>query len=201
MNNTQLNIGDAVPNITIETYDPTKSDFSDISIESIGKKKKWTVLFFYPGDFTFVCPTELADLATIHKELKELGVEVISMSTDSKFSHLGWTQAEHLLKGVKFLMGADPTGKISRLFGVYDEASGMALRGTFIISPEGKLVASEINFFNVGRNADELLRKMKANVYLADHPAEACPAKWEEGDKTLKPSAKLVGKVYEALNK
>lgn len=199
MNTTQLNIGDVVPDLTIEAFDPTKTDFTEVTLESIKKKKKWTVLFFYPGDFTFVCPTELADLAKIHKELKDLGVEVISMSTDSKYAHLGWSQAEHLLKNVKYLMGSDPTGKISRLFGVYDEQSGMALRGTFMINPEGKLVGSEINYFNVGRDADELLRKMKANVYVAEHPDEVCPAKWEEGDKTLKPSAKLVGKVYEAL--
>jgi NADH-dependent peroxiredoxin subunit C len=199
MDNNKLMIGNTVPDFTIETYDTVKKDFSEITLESIKKKKKWTVLFFYPADFTFVCPTELADLADVHKELKELGVEVISMSTDTKFTHLGWTQAEMLLKNVKFLMGADPTGKISRLFGVYDENSGLALRGTFIISPDGVLVSSEINYYNVGRNADELLRKMKANVYLADHPNEACPAKWEEGEKTLKPGAKLVGKVYEAL--
>ena len=199
MNATQLNIGDVVPDFTIETFDPTKTDFADVTLESIKKKKKWTVLFFYPGDFTFVCPTELADLAKVHRELKDLGAEVISISTDSKYAHLGWSQAERLLKNVKYLMGSDPTGKISRLFGVYDEQSGMALRGTFMINPDGKLVGSEINYFNVGRDTDELLRKMKANVYVAEHPNEVCPAKWEEGDKTLKPSAKLVGKVYEAL--
>jgi NADH-dependent peroxiredoxin subunit C len=199
MENIRLTIGDNVPDFTIETYDPNKNDFSEVTFESIKKKKKWTVLFFYPADFTFVCPTELADLATVHKELKDIGVEVISMSTDTKFTHLGWCQAEMLMKKVKYQMGSDPTGKISRLFGVYDEQTGLAFRGSFIISPEGKLVGSEINFYNVGRNADELLRKMKANVYLADHPNEACPAKWEEGDKTLKPGAKLVGKVYEAL--
>ncbi|MBI5475590.1 MAG: redoxin domain-containing protein [Ignavibacteriales bacterium] len=198
---TKLGIGDSVPDFTIETFDPLENDFSEISLDSLKKKKKWTVLFFYPADFTFVCPTELADLAGVHKELSDLGVEVISMSTDTKFTHLGWKQAEMLLKHVKYQMGADPTGKISRMFGVYDEASGLALRGTFIISPEGKLVGSEINYYNCGRNADELLRKIKANVYLAKHPNEACPAKWEVGDKTLKPGAKLVGKVYEALKK
>jgi alkyl hydroperoxide reductase subunit AhpC len=109
-----------------------------------------------------------------------------------------WHQAELLLKNVKFPMGADPTGKLSRMFGVYDEPSGMALRGTFIITPDGKLIGSEINYFNVGRDAGELLRKMTANVYLAAHPNEVCPARWQEGDKTLTPSAKLVGKVYEA---
>ncbi len=96
-------------------------------------------------------------------------------------------------------MGADPTGRLSKLFGVYDENSGLALRGTFIISPEGKLLASEVNFYNVGRNADELLRKIQANKYLGTYGAEACPARWKPGEKTLKPSAKMVGKVYEAL--
>ncbi len=199
METTQLNIGNSVPNFIIETFDPVKNDFTEISLESIKKKKKWTVLFFYPGDFTFVCPTELADLGTVHNELKEHGVEIISVSTDTKYTHLGWNQAEMLLKNVKYQMGSDPTGKISRLFGVYDEQTGMAFRGTFIISPDGILIGSEINYYNVGRNADELLRKIKANVYLCSHPNEACPAKWEEGDKTLKPGARLVGKVYQAL--
>lgn len=199
METTQLNIGDAMPPLTIETFDPNANDFGEISLDAIKKKKKWAVLFFYPGDFTFVCPTELADLASVHDDLKKLGVEVISMSTDTKFSHMGWTQAEQLLKNIKFPMGSDPTGKIAKMFGIYDEQSGMALRGTFIINPKGNLIGSEINYFNVGRDANELLRKMKAYVYLIDHPNEACPAKWEQGDKTLTPSAKLVGKVYEAL--
>ena len=195
----KLKIGDSVPNFLLETYDPTKNDFGEISLESIKKRKRWTILFFYPADFTFVCPTELADLANVHKDLKDLGVEVISVSTDTKYTHLGWMQAELLLKNIRYQMGADPTGKVSRMFGVYDEQSGLALRGTFIINPDGILIGSEINYYNVGRNAEELLRKMKANVYLSAHPNEACPAKWEEGDKTLKPGAKLVGKVYQAV--
>jgi len=199
MNDTRLSIGDLVPDFKIEAYDPSKNDFTEIQLEAIKKKKKWTVLFFYPADFTFVCPTELDDLASKHDTLKKLGVEVVSVSTDTKFTHLGWHQAEMLLKNVRFLMGADPTGKISRMFGVYDEQGGIAFRGTFIINPKGVLVGSEINYFNVGRDANELLRKMKANVYLEDHPDEACPAKWDVGEITLKPSAKLVGKVYEAM--
>jgi NADH-dependent peroxiredoxin subunit C len=199
MEMTRLNIGDTVPNFTLETYDPGKNDFGEMNLDAIKKKRKWTVLFFYPADFTFVCPTELADLATIYKELKEMGAEVISVSTDTKFTHLGWMQVETILKNVKFPMGSDTTGKIARMFGVYDEQSGLAFRGTFIISPDGMLVGSEVNYFNNGRNAQELLRKMKANVYLAAHPNEACPAKWEEGDKTLKPGAKIVGKIQEAL--
>lgn len=128
-----------------------------------------------------------------------MGAEVITVSTDTKFVQLAWQREEKMLKDVKYPMGADPTGKVSRMFGVYDEATGLALRGTFIISPEGKLLNSEVNFYNMGRNIDELMRKFKANLHLSKHTDEGCPSKWkEEGDKTLKPSVKMVGKVYEA---
>lgn len=122
------------------------------------------------------------------------------MSTDTKFVHLAWQREEKLLEKVKYSMGADPTGKISRLFGVYDEGTGLALRGAFIISPEGKLTNSEVNFYNLGRNVEEILRKVNANIHLSQHSDEACPAQWKkEGDKTLKPSEKMVGRVAEAL--
>jgi peroxiredoxin (alkyl hydroperoxide reductase subunit C) len=127
------------------------------------------------------------------------GAEVISVSTDTKFVHLAWHREEKLMKNVTYPMGADPTGKVSRLFGVYDEGTGLALRGTFIINPEGKLVASEVNFYNVGRSANELVRKVKASVHCAAHPDEACPANWSQGGKTLKPGAGLVGRVAEAM--
>lgn len=192
-------IGREVPNFEMEIYDPAEREFGKISLAELRKQKRWTILVFYPADFTFVCPTELADLAEKYEALTKLGAEVISVSTDTKFSHLAWKDAEKLLAGVTYRMGADTTGAVSKLFGVYDPASGLALRGTFIINPAGVLVSSEINFYNVGRNADELLRKIQANVYLAKHPDEACPAKWQQGAKTLKPSEALVGKVYEAL--
>jgi peroxiredoxin (alkyl hydroperoxide reductase subunit C) len=129
-----------------------------------------------------------------------LKAEVVTISTDTQFVHLAWKKAEKSLEEVKFPMAADPTGNVSRLFGVYDEATGLALRGTFIINPEGTILNSEVNFYNMGRNIDELMRKFKANLHLAKHTNEGCPAKWKDkGDKTLKPSAKLVGKVYEAL--
>ncbi len=129
-----------------------------------------------------------------------MGAEVITVSTDTKFVHLAWQRDEKLLEKVKYPMGSDPTGKLSRMFGVYDENTGLDLRGTFIISPDGKLLNSEVNYYNMGRNIDELMRKFKANLHLAKHTNEGCPAKWkEEGDKTLAPSAKMVGKVYEAL--
>ncbi len=129
-----------------------------------------------------------------------MGAEVITISTDTKFVHLAWQRDEKMLEKVKYPMGSDRTSKVSRMFGVYDEETGHALRGTFIINPEGKLLNSEVNYYNLGRNVDELMRKFKANLHLAKEVAEACPAKWkDEGDKTLTPSAKLVGKVYEAL--
>jgi peroxiredoxin (alkyl hydroperoxide reductase subunit C) len=188
-----------VPNFEMETYNPASREFGKVSLEGLKKAGRWTILVFYPADFTFVCPTELADLADQHAALDKLGAEVISVSTDTKFSHLAWRDSEKLMAGVKYTMAADPTGTVSRLFGVYDGGTGLSLRGTFIINPDGKLVSSEVNFYNVGRDAGELVRKMEANAYLIAHPEEACPAKWKSGSKTLKPSEKMVGKVFEAL--
>jgi alkyl hydroperoxide reductase subunit AhpC len=126
---------------------------------------------------------------------------VITVSTDTKFVHLAWQNSEKELAGVKYPMGSDPTGRLCRMFGVYDETSGLALRGTYIISPDGTLLNSEMNFYNMGRNIDELMRKFKANIYLGRKKQEACPSKWkEDGDKTLTPSAGMVGRVHEALN-
>lgn len=194
-----LKLGDFVPSQEIEIYDPIKDDFGIISFDQLRKDKKWAILVFYPADFTFICPTELKDLADHYDEFKKLGAEILAISTDTKFVHLAWKREEKLLKDVKYPMGADPTGKISRLFGVYNEETGLAHRGTFIINPEGMLVGIEISFDNVGRNAKELLRKLKAHIYVASHPGEVCPAAWEEGKKTLKPGSKIVGKVSEAL--
>jgi NADH-dependent peroxiredoxin subunit C len=194
-----VTVGMQVPNFEMEIYDPVGREFGKISLERQTKEDKWTILVFYPADFTFVCPTELADLAEKYDALKKLGAEVISVSTDTKFSHLAWKDAEKLLAKVKYPMGADPTGTVSKLFGVYDCATGLALRGTFVINPQGKLVSSEVHFYNVGRDATELVRKMEANAYLVKHPDEACPAKWHLGAKTLRPSEKLVGKVFEAM--
>jgi peroxiredoxin (alkyl hydroperoxide reductase subunit C) len=131
-----------------------------------------------------------------------MGAEIITVSTDTQFVHLAWQRGEKELAKVRYPMGADPTGKLARMFGVYDEETGLSLRGTFIISPDGTLMNAEVNYYNMGRNVEELMRKFKANLYLSKHTAEGCPAKWKEkGDKTLKPSAKLVGKVHEALKK
>ncbi len=129
-----------------------------------------------------------------------MGAEIITVSADTEFVHLAWQRDEKSLENVKYSMGSDPTGKLARMFGVYDDEKGLALRGTFIINPKGMLLNAEVNYFNMGRNIDELMRKFKANLHLSKKTQEGCPAKWkDEGDKTLKPSAKLVGKVYEAL--
>ena len=192
-------MGTDVPNFEIDVYNPEEREFGKISLAELKAQKKWTVLVFYPADFTFVCPTELADLAEKHEAIRRMGAEVISVSTDTKYTHMAWRDAEKLLSGVKYLMGADPTRALSHLFGVYDQTSGLSLRGTFIINPEGKLVSSEVNYYNVGRNAEELVRKLEANEHLMAHPDEACPANWTKGAKTLKPNSKMVGKVYEAL--
>jgi len=131
-----------------------------------------------------------------------MGCDVVTVSADTQFVHLAWKKSEKELANVKYPMAADPTGKVSRMFGVYDEVSGLALRGTFVVNPEGVLLNSEVNFYNMGRNIDELMRKFKANVYMARKTNEVCPSKWkDEGDKTLvNPGAKMVGKVHEALS-
>lgn len=130
-----------------------------------------------------------------------MGADIVTVSTDTKFVHLAWQQNEKELGNVKYSMAADPTGKAARMFGVYDDTTGLALRGTFIINPDGKLINAEVNFYNLGRNVDEIMRKFKANMYMAKKPNEVCPSKWkDEGDKTLvNPGAKMVGKVHEAL--
>ncbi|MFZ5775970.1 MAG: peroxiredoxin [Thermodesulfobacteriota bacterium] len=194
-----LQVGQDVPNFEMETYLPDDGGFGKISLEQMKNEGRWTVLFFYPADFTFVCSTELGDLADEYANLTDAGAEVITVSTDTIYTHLAWRREEKFLENAKYPMAADPTGAVSKLFGVYDRNTGLALRGTFIISPAGKLVASEVNFYNVGRNAKELLRKLTASVYVAAHPSEACPARWEQGKKTLTPGANLVGRVYDAL--
>lgn len=194
-----VSVGAVVPDFEMETYEPAHGDFGKVSLADVKKSGKWTILVFYPADFTFVCPTELADLAEQHAKLAELGAHVIAVSTDTKFAHMVWRNTEGLLKNVKYTLAADTTGTVSRLFGVYDAGTGLALRGTFIINPEGKLVTSEVNFYNVGRDADELVRKMEANVHLMANPSEACPAKWTPGAKTLRPGKDIVGNVAAAL--
>ena len=167
--------------------------FVDVSNETI--KGKWAVFVFYPADFTFVCPTELEDLANTYGEFQKLGVEVYGISTDTHFAHKAWHDTSEAIKKVQYPLVGDPTGTLARNFGVMIEEEGLALRGSFVISPEGKIKVAEIHDNGIGRDASELLRKVKAAQYVASHPGEVCPAKWQEGAKTLKPSLDLVGKI------
>ena len=156
---------------------------------------KWVVLFFYPGDFTFVCPTELGELADNYQKFKLLNTEILSVSTDSEFVHKAWYDKSEMIKKIQYSMIADPTGKISKSYGTYIWDEGVALRGTFIINPQGILKAFEINDNSIGRNTEELLRKIEAAQYVEAHGGEVCPASWKPGKQTLKPGLDLVGKI------
>jgi len=156
---------------------------------------KWSVFVFYPADFTFVCPTELGDLADQYAHFKKLGVEIYAVSTDTHFTHKAWHDTSDTIGKINYPMIGDPTGQITRNFGVMIEEAGLAERGTFVIDPEGKIQIIEVNAGGIGRDASELLRKVKAAQYVASHPGEVCPAKWQEGAKTLAPSLDLVGKI------
>jgi len=166
-----------------------------LAVSDADLKGKWSVVFFYPADFTFVCPTELEDLADNYAAFKALGVEIYSVSTDTHFAHKAWSDTSPAISAIKYVMVGDPTGTITRNFDVMIEDAGLADRGTFVIDPEGKIQIVEINAGGIGRDASELLRKVKAAQYVAAHPGEVCPAKWQEGEKTLAPSLDLVGKI------
>jgi len=157
-------------------------------------KGKWAILFFY-ADFTFVCPTELVDMAEKYDQFKAMGVEIYSVSTDSHFVHKAWHDASESIRKIQYPMLADPTGALCRALGVYIEEEGMAYRGTFVVNPEGKIKVVELNDNNIGRDASELLRKVEAAQFVATHDGEVCPAKWKKGESTLKPSIDLVGKI------
>lgn len=164
---------------------------TDADVKAAG----WSVFFFYPADFTFVCPTELEDLADNYAAFQALGVEIYSVSTDTHFAHKAWHDSSPAVGKIKYTMLGDATGKITRNFGVMIEEAGLADRGTFVVDPSGKIQIVEINAGGIGRDASELLRKVKAAQYVASHPGEVCPAKWQEGEKTLAPSLDLVGKI------
>lgn len=156
---------------------------------------RWSIFFFYPADFTFVCPTELGDVADHYEAFQKLGAEIYAVSTDTHFTHKAWHDSSETIGKVQYPMLGDPTMQISRNFDVLREDQGLANRGTFIIDPNGEIQAVEITAEGIGRDAAELLRKLKAAKYVHEHPGEVCPAKWKEGEKTLAPSLDLVGKI------
>ncbi|MCX7204529.1 MAG: alkyl hydroperoxide reductase subunit C [Proteobacteria bacterium] len=165
------------------------------SVSEADLKGKWSIVFFYPADFTFVCPTELGDLADFYPEFQKMGVEVYSVSTDTQFTHKAWHDTSDTIKKINYPMLADPTGTLTRNFDVMIEEEGLALRGTFLINPEGQIKLCEIHDNGIGRSASELMRKVQAAQYIAKHPGEVCPAKWQPGAATLAPSLDLVGKI------
>ena len=168
-------------------------EFVDITNDSI--KGKWSVFFFYPADFTFVCPTELGDLADNYAAFKDIGCEIYAVSTDTHFTHKAWHDTSDTIKKVQYPMIGDPTHAISNIFDVLIPDDGLTLRGTFIVNPDGEIVSYEVNALNIGRNSDELLRKVQAAQFVAQHGDQVCPAKWTPGAQTLKPSLDLVGKI------
>jgi peroxiredoxin (alkyl hydroperoxide reductase subunit C) len=168
-------------------------EFIPVSEQSL--KGKWSALVFYPADFTFVCPTELGDLADHYAEFQKLGVEIYGVSTDTHFTHKAWHDTSDTIRKVQYPLVGDPTGTLSRNFEVMIEEAGLAYRGTFVVNPEGVIKTIEVNDNGIGRDARELLRRVRAAQYVASHPGEVCPAKWTPGEKTLAPSLDLVGKI------
>jgi NADH-dependent peroxiredoxin subunit C len=184
-------IGSTIKPFTAQAFKEGKF----VQVTDADTKGKWAVFFFYPADFTFVCPTELEDLADIYPQLQKMGVEVYSVSTDTHFSHKAWHDTSPAIGKINYYMLGDQNHVLSTNFDVLREGQGLADRGTFVVDPEGVIQLVEITSEGVGRNAAELLRKIKAAQYIAAHPGEVCPAKWEEGAETLAPSLDLVGKI------
>ncbi|MFW6093993.1 MAG: alkyl hydroperoxide reductase subunit C [Pseudomonadota bacterium] len=184
-------IGNEIKPFTAKAF--RNGEFVDVTDADL--RGRWSVVFFYPADFTFVCPTELEDLADHYSEFRKLGVEIYSVSTDTHFAHKAWHDTSEAIGKIGFTMVGDPTGTLSRNFEVLIEEEGVADRGTFVVDPDGRVQIVEINAGGIGRDASELLRKVKAAQYVAAHPNEVCPAKWQEGEATLAPSLDLVGKI------
>jgi peroxiredoxin (alkyl hydroperoxide reductase subunit C) len=184
-------INSRVPEFTAQAY----HDEAFKTVTQNDLEGKWSIVFFYPADFTFVCPTELGDLADKYEQLQKMGVEVYSVSTDTHFTHKAWHDASDTVRKIRFPMLADPTGRLARAFGVYIEEEGLAYRGTFVVDPDGYIKVAEIHDNGIGRNSDELVRKVQAAQFVASHPGEVCPARWTPGAKTLKPGLELVGKI------
>jgi len=186
-----ININTIVPEFKLDAYQ--NKEIKNIKLSDY--KGKWVVLIFYPADFTFVCPTELEDAQTYYEEVKKLGGEIMSVSTDTAFVHKAWHDESPAISKIEYPMLADPTGSVSRLFGTYIEDEGLSLRGTFIIDPDGVLKTIEIHENSIGRSAKEMLRKLEAAKFVREHDGNVCPASWEPGKDTLKPGVDLIGKI------
>jgi peroxiredoxin (alkyl hydroperoxide reductase subunit C) len=187
----QVKVGKQIPDFALQAYH--NDDIKTIKLSSY--KGKWLILFFYPADFTFVCPTELEELAGLYPDFQKNGAEVLSASTDTHWVHKAWHDESEAIKKITFPMLADPTGELSRAFGTYIEEEGVALRGSYVIDPDGVLQAMEVHADGVGRSAKELLRKFQAAKFVHEHGGQVCPASWQPGDDTLEPGLDLVGKI------
>ena len=186
-----IKINAQIPDMELEAFHNGKIK----PIKLSDYRGKWLVLLFYPADFTFVCPTELEEAAGLYREFKKLGAEVMSVSTDTVFVHKAWHDNSKAIKKIKYPMIADPTGKICRAFGTYIDDEGVSLRGSFIVNPKQELIACELHNNDIGRSADEILRKLQAAVFVSKNKGKVCPASWRPGGKTLKPGLNLVGKI------
>jgi len=186
-----VKVGEPIPDFELKAYH--NEEVKDIKLSDY--KGKWLILFFYPADFTFVCPTELEELAELYEDFKKDGAEVLSASTDTHWVHKAWHDESKAIGKIKFPMLADPTGKLSKAFGVYIEDEGVTLRGSFVIDPSQVIQAMEVHADGVGRKAKELLRKFQAAKFVAEHGGQVCPASWEPGEDTLEPGLNLVGKI------
>ena len=186
-----VKIGQNIPDVELQAF--LNEDVKKIRLADL--KGKWVVLVFYPADFTFICPTELEELADHYEEFKKVGAEVLTVSTDTVFVHKAWHDHSPAIKKIKFPMLADPTGKLCKELGTYIDEEGLSLRGSFLFDPDGVLKAYEIHDNSIGRSAVELLRKLQAAIYVREHKGEVCPASWVPGKKTLKPGLDLVGKI------
>ncbi|MDD2693794.1 MAG: peroxiredoxin [Candidatus Gracilibacteria bacterium] len=192
----QVKIDAPAPSFDLPAYDPVKDDTIQVSLESL--QGKWTVLFYYPADFTFVCPTELKDMADAKAKFDELNVTVLAASTDTIFSHRAWVKHEGLMKDFPYVMLGDHALEVADKYSILME-DGTAARGTFIIDPHGVCRGIEVTSGPLGRNSDELIRKIEALQFMEANPGTACPAKWALGAKTLKPSIKIAGEVEAEL--
>ena len=185
------NIGQKIEDFKVQAFQ--NNDIKDVKLSDL--KGKWVVLLFYPADFTFICPTELEEAADTYADFQKEGAEVISVSTDTVFTHKAWFDVSPSIKKIKFPMAADPTGALCRQFGTYMEETGLSLRGTFIIDPDGILKCADVHDLSIGRSAKEILRKVQAAKFVRENNGEVCPASWTPGKKTLKPGLDLVGKI------
>ena len=190
-------IGKSAPAFEMDAYLPATGEVKRLRLEDF--KGKWLVLYFYPADFTFVCPTELKDIAERYREITELGGEVVAVSTDTVYTHKGWLETEKLLEKVKYPMAADHNARWTKAYGAYDEEKGVAMRAAYIIDPDGILRAVYIVDEPIGRSSLEVVRLIKALKFVKENPGSACPASWDVGLPVLKPSVKIAGHVYEAI--